>query len=96
MTGWVYADESLFDRRRGGLMTNYAPDTPDYGGQMSALTYDHGSALKHVGPAEFAAREFVLTMRGAGHRGARSKADRHHAAAGAAFWQSSTRRRCRL
>jgi serine-type D-Ala-D-Ala carboxypeptidase/endopeptidase (penicillin-binding protein 4) len=66
VTGWVYGDESLFDRRRGGLMTNYAPDTPDYGGQMSALTYDHGSALKHVGPAEFAVREFVLTMRGGG------------------------------
>ncbi len=66
VTGQVYADESLFDRRRGGLMTNYAPDTPDYGGQMSALTYDHGSALKRVGPAEFAVREFVLTMRGSG------------------------------
>ena len=37
------ADESLFDRRRGGLITNYAPDTPDFGGQLSALTYDHGS-----------------------------------------------------
>jgi D-alanyl-D-alanine carboxypeptidase/D-alanyl-D-alanine-endopeptidase (penicillin-binding protein 4) len=66
VTGFVYADESLFDSRRGGLMTNYAPDTPDYGGQMSALTYDHGSALNRVGPAEFAAREFALTMRGSG------------------------------
>jgi D-alanyl-D-alanine carboxypeptidase/D-alanyl-D-alanine-endopeptidase (penicillin-binding protein 4) len=47
-------------------MTHYALDTPDYGGQMSALTYDHGSALKRVGPAEFAVREFVLTLRGAG------------------------------
>ena len=65
VTGCVYADESLFDRRRGGLMTNYAPDIPDFGGQLSALTYDHGSALKRVGPAEFAARELVLTMRGA-------------------------------
>jgi serine-type D-Ala-D-Ala carboxypeptidase/endopeptidase (penicillin-binding protein 4) len=66
VTGLVYADESLFDRRRGGLMTNYAPDTPDYGGQMSALTYDHGSALRRVGPAAFAVREVVLTMRGGG------------------------------
>ena len=65
VTGFVYGDESLFDNRRGGLMTNYAPDTPDYGGQMSALIYDHGSALNRVGPAEFAVREFVLTMRGA-------------------------------
>ena len=66
VTGWVYGDESLFDRRRGGLITNYAPDTPDFGGWLSALTYDHGSALRHLGPAEFATREFVLTMRGSG------------------------------
>jgi serine-type D-Ala-D-Ala carboxypeptidase/endopeptidase (penicillin-binding protein 4) len=66
VTGWVYGDESLFDRRRGGLITNYAPDTPDFGGWLSALTYDHGSALKHLGPAPFATREFVLTMRGSG------------------------------
>jgi D-alanyl-D-alanine carboxypeptidase/D-alanyl-D-alanine-endopeptidase (penicillin-binding protein 4) len=66
VTGLVFADESLFDRRRGGLMTDYAPDIPDYGGQLSALTYDHGSALHHLGPAEFAAKEFVLTMRGSG------------------------------
>ena len=66
VTGWVYGDESLFDRRRGGLITNYAPDTPDFGGWLSALTYDHGSALKHLGPAPFATREFVITMRGSG------------------------------
>ena len=34
VTGLVYADESLFDRRRGGLMTNYAQDIPDFGGQL--------------------------------------------------------------
>jgi D-alanyl-D-alanine carboxypeptidase/D-alanyl-D-alanine-endopeptidase (penicillin-binding protein 4) len=66
VTGWVYGDESLFDRRRGGLITNYAPDTPDFGGWLSALTYDHGSALRHLGPAEFATREFAITMRGSG------------------------------
>lgn len=66
VSGRVYADESLFDTRRGGLMTNYAPDTPDYGGQLSALVYDHGSARRHLGPASFAVKEFVLTMRGSG------------------------------
>jgi serine-type D-Ala-D-Ala carboxypeptidase/endopeptidase (penicillin-binding protein 4) len=66
VTGQVYADESLFDRRRGGLMTNYAKDIPDFGGQLSALTFDHGTALKHYSPATFAVHQFVLTMRGAG------------------------------
>jgi D-alanyl-D-alanine carboxypeptidase/D-alanyl-D-alanine-endopeptidase (penicillin-binding protein 4) len=66
VTGLVYADESLFDKRRGGLMTDYNQDIPDFGGQLSALTYDHGTALKHYSPATFAAHELVLTMRGAG------------------------------
>lgn len=66
VTGRVYADESLFDRRRGGLLTDYAMDTPDYEGQMSALVYDHGSATNKLSPAQFAVKEVVLTMRGAG------------------------------
>ncbi len=66
VTGHVYADESLFDRRRGGLMTAYAPDTPDFGGQLSALVYDHGSATRRLSPAQFAAKEMVLVMRGSG------------------------------
>jgi D-alanyl-D-alanine carboxypeptidase/D-alanyl-D-alanine-endopeptidase (penicillin-binding protein 4) len=65
VTGRVYADESLFDRRRGGLMTGFGADVPDFGGQLSALTYDHGTTLKHYSPATFAARELALTMRGA-------------------------------
>jgi serine-type D-Ala-D-Ala carboxypeptidase/endopeptidase (penicillin-binding protein 4) len=78
VTGQVYADESLFDRRRGGLMTNYAKDIPDFGGQLSALTFDHGTALKHYSPATFAAHQFVLTMRGAGIQ---AKASPHDAKA---------------
>ncbi len=69
VTGLVYADESLFDLRRGGLMTAYAPDVPDFGGQLSALTYDHGSVVRRLPPAVFAARQLVATMRGA-HVGA--------------------------
>jgi D-alanyl-D-alanine carboxypeptidase/D-alanyl-D-alanine-endopeptidase (penicillin-binding protein 4) len=45
-------------------MTNYAPDVPDFGGELSALTYDHGSVVGHLSPAVFAARQVVATMRG--------------------------------
>ncbi|MGZ4293056.1 MAG: D-alanyl-D-alanine carboxypeptidase/D-alanyl-D-alanine-endopeptidase [Solirubrobacteraceae bacterium] len=64
VSGQIFADETLFDRRRGGLMTNYQPDVPDFGGQLSALTYDHGSVVPHYSPAVFAARQLALTMRG--------------------------------
>ena len=64
MTGWIYGDESEFDKRRGGLMTDYAPDVPDFGGQLSALTYDHGTTAPHYDPATFAARELALTLQG--------------------------------
>jgi serine-type D-Ala-D-Ala carboxypeptidase/endopeptidase (penicillin-binding protein 4) len=64
VTGQIFADESMFDRKRGGLMTNYLPDVPDFGGQLSALTYDHGSVVPHYSPAVFAARQLALTMRG--------------------------------
>ncbi|MGH2867828.1 MAG: D-alanyl-D-alanine carboxypeptidase/D-alanyl-D-alanine-endopeptidase [Solirubrobacteraceae bacterium] len=66
VTGSLYADESLFDVHRGGLLTKLAPDTPDFGGQLSALDYNHGSALRRLSPARFAAKEFVLTMRSSG------------------------------
>ncbi len=64
VTGRLYADESLFDNRRGALITHYRPDIPDLGGQLSALTYDHGTTLPHYTPATFAAHETALTMRG--------------------------------
>jgi D-alanyl-D-alanine carboxypeptidase/D-alanyl-D-alanine-endopeptidase (penicillin-binding protein 4) len=64
VTGQIFADETMFDRKRGGLITNYLPDTPDFGGQLSALTYDHGATVPHYAPAAFAARELALVMRG--------------------------------
>jgi D-alanyl-D-alanine carboxypeptidase/D-alanyl-D-alanine-endopeptidase (penicillin-binding protein 4) len=76
VTGWLYADESEFDKRRGGLMTNYAPDVPDFGGQLSALTYDHGTTAPHYDPATFAARELALILQGS-H--VKVKASRHDA-----------------
>lgn len=66
VSGRVYGDESLFDRRRGGLLTGYTADVPDLGGQLSALTYDHGTTTRHDDPATFAAHEMVLVMRASG------------------------------
>jgi len=66
VTGWVIGDASLFDELRGGPATGYAPDVPDFGGQLSALAYDHGSTFKKLNPGAFAAKELVLTMHGAG------------------------------
>lgn len=63
VTGAVIGDESLFDSRRGGPATGYAPDVPDFGGQLSALTYDHGSSTASLSPAAFAARQLARTMR---------------------------------
>jgi serine-type D-Ala-D-Ala carboxypeptidase/endopeptidase (penicillin-binding protein 4) len=66
VTGWVIGDATLFDELRGGPATGYAPDIPDFGGQLSALSYDHGSTYKKLNPGAFAAKELVLTMHGAG------------------------------
>jgi len=68
VTGWVIGDASLFDARRGGPATGFAPDIPDLGGQLAALTYDHGSTTRRLSPGAFAARELVLTLRGSGIR----------------------------
>jgi len=66
VSGWVIGDAALFDGLRGGPATGYAPDTPDFGGQLSALSYDHGSTYKKLNPGAFAAKELVLTMHDAG------------------------------
>ena len=75
VTGRVYGDESLFDHRRGGLITNYKADPGDLGGQLSALTYDHGTVMAHYNPATFAAHEFVQTMHTLGVQGVAARHD---------------------
>jgi D-alanyl-D-alanine carboxypeptidase/D-alanyl-D-alanine-endopeptidase (penicillin-binding protein 4) len=66
VTGRLYADPSRFDNHLGGPFTHNAPDVPDYGGQMSALVYDHGLTGRGLGPAIFAVHELALTLRAQG------------------------------
>jgi serine-type D-Ala-D-Ala carboxypeptidase/endopeptidase (penicillin-binding protein 4) len=63
VTGKLIGDESLFDQRRGGPSTRFEPDTPDFGGQLSALTYDHGATSRKLAPGAFAATELARTLR---------------------------------
>jgi D-alanyl-D-alanine carboxypeptidase/D-alanyl-D-alanine-endopeptidase (penicillin-binding protein 4) len=65
VTGPVIGDASMFDARRGGPATGYAADIPDYGGQLSALTYDHGATGPGLSPGAFAAKELTLVMHSA-------------------------------
>ena len=95
MTGQVYADESLFDRRRGGLLTDYAVDTPDFGGQLSALDYDHGSALKKLGPARSRSSSSCSTSAEPGIQATPGQATGVDARRGADRWPPSPPRRCR-
>ncbi len=64
VTGSVIGDASLFDARRGSSAGGYAPDIPDFGGELAGLTYDHGSTGK-LSPGAFAARALARTLRGA-------------------------------
>lgn len=61
VTGRVIGDGSLFDPRVGPPSTGFAPDIPDLGGQLSALTFDHGST-GNLSPPAFAARQLAQTM----------------------------------
>ncbi len=71
ITGMVIGDASLFDSNPGGPATGFAPDVSDYGGQLAALTYDHGATSGALTPGAFAAKELVLALRAA-HVGARA------------------------
>lgn len=68
VTGLVYGDGSRFDDQTGGPRTGGGPDVPDYGGEMSALTFDHGATSKGLSPPAYAARQLARTMRAAGIR----------------------------
>lgn len=68
VSGRVIADASLFDAGRGGPASGLAADIPDFGGQLSALTFDHGATQGMLSPEAFAARQLVRTMRAMGIR----------------------------
>ena len=69
VTGKVIGDGSLFASSPGGPASGYASDISDYGGELGALTYDHGSTTGTLGPAAFAARQLARSLRAA-HVGA--------------------------
>lgn len=68
VSGLLYGDESLLSTERGGMLTHLKPDIPDLGGELSALSYDHGQTTARLGPAEFAAHEMAATLRVMGVR----------------------------
>ncbi len=63
VTGPLIGDPSLFSGRPGGPASAFAPDLPDFGGELSALTYDHGSTAGPLTPGAFAARQLARTLR---------------------------------
>ncbi len=68
VTGQLIGDASLFDAGRGGPASKLAADVPDFGGQLSALTYDHGATSALLSPGAFAAKQMATTLAGAGVR----------------------------
>ena len=65
VTGSVIGDASLFDSSPGGPASGFSPDIADFGGQLTALSFDHGRALSGLSPAAFAARQFTALLRAA-------------------------------
>jgi D-alanyl-D-alanine carboxypeptidase/D-alanyl-D-alanine-endopeptidase (penicillin-binding protein 4) len=64
VTGRVYGDASLFDSKTGPPSSGYQPDIPDLGGELGALTYDHGATDPTPGMPGYKA----ATGPGAAHR----------------------------
>jgi D-alanyl-D-alanine carboxypeptidase/D-alanyl-D-alanine-endopeptidase (penicillin-binding protein 4) len=66
VTGLLYADPSRFNAQLGGPATHYHADIPDYGGELSALVFDHGATGFGLGPAAFADHQVAVAMQNAG------------------------------
>jgi D-alanyl-D-alanine carboxypeptidase/D-alanyl-D-alanine-endopeptidase (penicillin-binding protein 4) len=62
VSGYLMGDGSMFDDRRGPPSSGFAPDVGDLGGQLGALTYDHGATTRKLSPGAFAAHELALTL----------------------------------
>jgi D-alanyl-D-alanine carboxypeptidase/D-alanyl-D-alanine-endopeptidase (penicillin-binding protein 4) len=62
VTGHVFADASRFDGRPGTPSSDFKPDVSNLGGELSALTYNHGVSTK-VSPAVFAAQQLAANLR---------------------------------
>ncbi|HWF49975.1 MAG TPA: D-alanyl-D-alanine carboxypeptidase/D-alanyl-D-alanine-endopeptidase [Solirubrobacteraceae bacterium] len=62
VTGRVIGDASLFDTKVGVPSGGFAADLGDLGGELSALTYDHGLSGK-LTPGAFAAHALALALR---------------------------------
>jgi len=62
VTGRLIGDGSLFDSKPGVPSSGFAPDLGDIGGELGALTYDHGLSGPR-GPGAFAAHAFALALR---------------------------------
>jgi D-alanyl-D-alanine carboxypeptidase/D-alanyl-D-alanine-endopeptidase (penicillin-binding protein 4) len=70
VSGSVIGDASHYSSERGGPTTKYGPDLGDLGGELSALTYNHGAsggtAKGAATPGAYAAEQFALALHGAG------------------------------
>lgn len=70
VTGSLIGDVSYFDPLRGGPTTKYGPNLADLGGELSALTYNHGAsggtAKGAVSPGVYATEQLALALRAAG------------------------------
>ncbi len=66
VSGFVIGDSSLLAGSPGGPASSYAPDIPDYGGELGALEYDHGSVSKSLTAAGFTTRQVARTLQSVG------------------------------
>jgi D-alanyl-D-alanine carboxypeptidase/D-alanyl-D-alanine-endopeptidase (penicillin-binding protein 4) len=61
--GHLIGDPSLFDDRVGPPSSNFAADITDMGGELSGLTFDHGSSTGRLTPGALAASKVAVALR---------------------------------